>query len=136
MKTFNYVPVLFIMAIFHTSCSGQVGKEADNDEIAKADKVEVFYFHYTRRCVTCQAVENESKKAVEELFGGKVSFTGYNLEEPAGEKKGKELGVSGQTLLIVKGDTRINITNEGFMYARSNPEKLKEIMREKIEKIL
>ena len=47
-----------------------------------------------------------------------------------------ELGVSGQTLLIVSGETRINITNEGFMNARSNPEKLKQIMKEKIDPLL
>ena len=47
-----------------------------------------------------------------------------------------ELGVSGQTLLIVSGDTRINITNEGFLNARSDPGKLKQIMKEKIDPLL
>ena len=136
MKIFNFFVVFFIIAGFHASCNGQVSNKVDNKKVAKTDKVEVFYFHYTRRCITCQAVENESKKAVEELYMGKVSFAGYNLEEPSGEQKGKELGVSGQSLLIVKGDTKINITNEGFMNARSNPEKLKEIIKEKIDPLL
>ena len=136
MKIFNFFVVFFIIAGFHASCNGQVSNEDNQAKISKTDKVEVFYFHYTRRCITCQAVENESKKAVEELYMGKVSFAGYNLEEPSGEQKGKELGVSGQSLLIVKGDTKINITNEGFMNARSNPEKLKEIIKEKIDPLL
>lgn len=136
MKTLNFLLVLFIIMSLDISCNAQISNEDNRAKISKTDKVEVFYFHYTRRCVTCQAVENESKKAVEELYGGKVSFAGYNLEEPAGEQKGQDLGVSGQSLLIVKGDTKINITNEGFMNARSNPEKLKEIIKEKIDPLL
>ena len=46
------------------------------------------------------------------------------------------MDVSGQTLLIVSGDTKINITNEGFMNAHSNPEKLKQIIKEKIDLLL
>ena len=136
MKTLNFLLALFIIMSFIISCNAQAGNEDNRAKISKTDNVEVFYFHYTRRCVTCQAVENESKKAVEELYGGKVSFAGYNLEESSGEQKGKELGVSGQSLLIVKGDTKINITNESFMNARNNPEKLKEIIKEKIDPLL
>ena len=36
---------------------------------------------------------------------------------------GEKLGVNSQTLLIVKGDQKINITNEGFLYAVSQPQK-------------
>jgi hypothetical protein len=98
--------------------------------------VEVFYFHNVRRCATCMAVEAESKDIVEELYKDKVAFSTYNLEEKDGKEMAGELGVSGQTLLIVSGKTRINITNEGFINARSNPEKLKQIMKEKIDPLL
>ena len=136
MKTIKlFVAFLFFTGL-QTSCSAQSGKENDASKITKADKVEVFYFHYTRRCATCNAVESVSKQAVAELYGDKVSFAGYNLDEEAGEVKGKELEVSGQTLLIIAGDTKINITNEGFMNARSNPEKLKAIIKEKIDLLI
>ena len=84
----------------------------------------------------CLAVETESKDIVEELYNDKVAFSAYNLEEKDGKALAGELGVSGQTLLIVSGEARINITNEGFMNARSNPEKLKQIMKEKIDPLL
>ncbi len=48
----------------------------------------------------------------------------------------KQLGVSGQTLLLVKGAQKINLTNEGFMYAVPKPEKFKEIINEKVEFLL
>ena len=111
-------------------------KPYENIKLTKADKVEVFYFHFTRRCITCQNVENVSKEAVAELYGDKVNFTGYNLDEPEGEKKGEELGIYGQTLLIVGGDAKIDITSEGFMNARNNSDKLKQIIKEKIDPLL
>ena len=99
-------------------------------------KVEVYYFHMTRRCLTCQAVEKVTKEALNEYYGNKVHFAGYNLDEDTGKEKSESLDISGQTLVIVSGDSKINITNEAFMYARSNPDKLKEIIKEKVDALL
>jgi len=135
MKSIN-VLFAFLAIGMNMSCSAQPTKDNNESSVSKADQVEVYYFHYTRRCATCNAVERVSKDAVAELYGAKVSFANYNLDEEAGATKGKELEVSGQTLLIVAGDTKINITNEGFMNARSNPDKLKAIIRETIDPLL
>ena len=35
-------------------------------------KIEVYYFHFTRRCMTYQNVEKVSKNAVETLYPEKV----------------------------------------------------------------
>ncbi len=99
-------------------------------------KVDVYYFHLNTRCATCKAVESEARQDIKELFGNNVSFAAYNLDETAGEAKGKELGVNSQTLLVVKGDKKINLTNEGFMYARTDPDKFKKIIEEKIKPLL
>jgi hypothetical protein len=104
--------------------------------VATKDDVKVYYFHFTRRCLTCQAVENVTKEALEEYYGNKVTFTGLNLDETDGVEKGKVLGIDGQTLIIVSGDTKINLTNEGFMYARANPDKLKSLIKEKVDSLL
>lgn len=136
MKTIKLLFLLSIIAGINFSFSAQTYKKEGNMKISKSGKVEVFYFHYTRRCATCKAVESVSKEAISELYGNKVNFTDFNLDEKAGETKGKELEVSGQTLLIVAGETRINITNEGFMNARTNPDKLKQIIKEKIDPLL
>ena len=71
-----------------------------------------------------------------ELFGNDVSFAAYNLDEKAGEVKGKELGVDSQALVVVQGDTKIDLTNEGFLYALTDPDKFKEIIEEKIKSLL
>ena len=136
MKTIQVL--LFVVAALsmNLTCQAQTDNSEKNTGVSNADEVEVFYFHYTRRCVTCKAVEDVSKEAVVELYGETISFTGYNLDEQEGKDKGQDLAISGQTLLIVSGDTKINITNEGFMYARSNPEKLKQIISEKVNSLL
>ena len=136
MKSLNIILSLIVLLGLGISCSAQTEEKASKSDLAVAESVEVFYFHNTRRCATCMAVEAESKDIVEELYKDKVAFSTYNLEEKDGKEMAGELGVSGQTLLIVSGKTRINITNEGFINARSNPEKLKQIMKEKIDPLL
>jgi len=136
MKTSKMFFLFFIALSLNISCSAQTDKNNEVTEIKQGDNVEVFYFHSTRRCETCKAVEEVSKTSIAELYGETVSFTGYNLDEPEAAKKAEELEVSGQTLLIVSGDTKINITNDGFMYARSNPEKLKQIIKGKIDPLI
>jgi hypothetical protein len=121
-------------------------KEANNPEkgktaITAAKKVEVFYFHFTRRCVTCQAVEDESRKAVESLYPdqvkkGTVTFEAINLDDESSKTVAERCKVSGQSLLIISGEARIDLTSEGFMNARSNPEKLKEELKKAIDPLL
>jgi len=99
-------------------------------------KVEVYYFHYTRRCATCNSVESVAKETVAEYFKNVAVFADYNLDETEGEAKGKTVGAESQSLLIISGDKKIDLTNEAFMNARSNPDKLKAIIKEKIEDLL
>ncbi|PKP11623.1 MAG: hypothetical protein CVU09_01980 [Bacteroidetes bacterium HGW-Bacteroidetes-4] len=134
----RYLLLTLITVVGLSTNSGCTNATKRTEQTANisARGVNVYYFHYSRRCLTCNAVETVSKSALSELFNNKVNFTSYNLDEADGESKGKELEISGQTLLVVSGETRINLTNEGFMHARNNPEKLKAILKEKIEPLL
>lgn len=99
-------------------------------------KIEAYYFHMSTRCVTCKTVEAEAKKDLESLYGEKVNFQAINIEDDANKAITEKLKISGQTLLIVKGDSKINLTNEGFLYAVNKPEKLKSIIKEKVDGLL
>ena len=72
----------------------------------------------------------------EKLEAGTIEFTALNLEEEDGMKMAESLQVSGQALLLVKGENQVNLTNEGFMNARSNPGRFHEILREQIDNLL
>ncbi|MCX6325562.1 MAG: nitrophenyl compound nitroreductase subunit ArsF family protein [Bacteroidia bacterium] len=122
------------------SCNAQTNQKPASP-VSKNGDVEVYYFHMTARCVTCKTVEAEARKNVEMLYAdqvkaGKISFTALNLEEATGKSMGEKLGVNSQTLLIVKGDQKINITNEGFLYAVSQPQKFTEVMKSKIDPLI
>ncbi|HML86494.1 MAG TPA: nitrophenyl compound nitroreductase subunit ArsF family protein, partial [Bacteroidales bacterium] len=59
---------------------------ANKPVISEKAKVEVYYFHYTRRCATCQAVESEAKKDLDALYpalvkAGTIVFKSINLDE-------------------------------------------------------
>lgn len=99
----------------------------------EASAVEVVYFHATRRCTTCMAVEEITKEVLKENFESKVTFTSIDREKDSKNKLLKKHKISGQTLLIVKGEKVINLTNDAFMYARSNPDKFKEKLKLTIE---
>jgi len=104
-------------------------------------KIEVYYFHMTRRCATCKAVESESKKALEALYPQKIknseiTFQSVNIEEDENKELTESLKISGQTLLFIMGDKKVDLTNDGFMYARTNPEKLQAKIKETIESLL
>ncbi len=137
----NLILAGFMMLVFSgASCNAQPEKKQTVSANSGND-VEVYYFHRTVRCVTCKTVEAEARKYIEMLYAdqvktGKISFTALNLEEATGKAVGDKLSVSGQTLLIVKGDQKINITNEGFLYAVSKPDKFREIIKEKVDPLM
>ena len=131
---------LVLIILVGISCNGQTNQKP-SPVVSKNGDVEVYYFHMTTRCVTCKTVEAEARKNIEMLYAdqvkaGKISFTALNLEEATGKSVGDKLGVNSQTLLIVKGDKKINITNEGFLYAVSQPQKFTEVMKSKIDPLI
>jgi len=145
MKILKPAMLIMFVAIALFSCNAQ--KPADQktkdqkSETVISEDLQVFYFHNTKRCATCNAVEDETKVALEMFYEdnmkeGTINFTSLNLEEEDGEKMAQSLKVSGQTLLIVKGESRVNLTNEGFMNARTNPTKFHEILKTQIDQLL
>ena len=111
-----------------------------HDEKSEAT-IEVYYFHLTRRCATCNAVEKESIKALEALYpekikNGEITFLSVNIEEEKNNTLAESLEVTGQTLLFVMGDKKVNLTNAGFMYAKTKPEKLQTKIKETIDSFL
>ncbi|HDR88205.1 MAG TPA: hypothetical protein ENN63_01070 [Bacteroidetes bacterium] len=127
----------FILLLAGMHCSGyaQTAEKSAIPDSRAEKKAEVYYFHFTHRCITCKTLEKEAKEAVEELYGDQVFFSAYNLEEEAGKKKGDELGVSYQALLIVSREAIVDLTAEGFLHA-GKPDKLKQIMKDTIDPLL
>lgn len=104
-------------------------------------KVEVYYFHYSRRCATCNAVEEVTKKAISDLYAqqfkkGEIIFKSVNLDEETSDALAKKCKAEGQSLLIIGKGKRKDLTDKAFMYARTSPEKLKAEVKKAIDAVL
>ena len=141
MKTFKILLAL-VLIVPVLSCNGQQEKKVTQiSSAASSDKIEAYYFHFTARCTTCKTIEAKTKEYLEtdypEKFrSGLITFQSVNLDEATSKPLADKLGVTGQTLLFVRGDQKINITNEGFLYAVAKPEKFNEVIRDKVELLL
>lgn len=134
MRTIKISLLLFVfITLFSTinSINAQVPADQDKNSI-----INVYYFHFTTRCETCIAVENETKYAIEELFNDKIIFSAYNLDIEEDEAFGKSIEVYSQSLIILKGEEKIDLTNEAFLYALPEPEKFKKIIQDNISSLL
>jgi len=106
-----------------------------------AKKIEVYYFHFTRRCATCNAVETVTIEALKEYFpekvkSGDITFKSLNLEEDSSKPTAEKLKVEGQQLLFVCNGKIIDITDAGFMYALNSPDKLKAEVKKTVDLLL
>jgi len=140
MKTFRLIIAILLFAPV-IACTSQPSNKQLKASDNSSDKIEAYYFHFTTRCTTCRTIEARAKENLESLYPnqfkqGLMTFQSLNLEEAPNKNLADKLGVSGQTLLIVKGNEKINLTNEGFMYAVVKPEKFKEIINEKVDGLL
>lgn len=136
MKT--KIVFLFIATSIFVACNQ--GTQTTNNEEVKNEIIQdldtllhVYYFHATRRCATCQAVEDVTREALKEFYGDKITLLSLNFEEDSNKALVDKFQVSGQTLLIVKGDKQANLTEYAFMNAKTQPDKLKEKIKSTIE---
>lgn len=133
----NVLLLAIILVLASSACKPKTNSQETVSTLQfKAEKIEVLYFHFSRRCATCNAVESVTQQTVADFYGDSVAFRSINLDEPEGKAIGDELKVSGQTLLIVADGKKIDITNEGFMNARNNPDVLRQAIKDKIDPLL
>jgi hypothetical protein len=140
MKKIFILSLAFVLILGGISCNAQGAKKQETKTVASSN-VEVYYFHFTRRCMTCNAVESETKKSLEAMYSklvksGKVSFKSINLDDAANKSIAEKCGAEGQSLLVIGGGKRIDLTTQGFMNAINNPEKLKAELKKSIDPLI
>jgi len=81
-------------------------------------------------------VEAVTKEAIKEYYGDKVTFESINREEEKDNPLVAKYKISGQTLLIINGDKKVDLTNNAFLNARTNPDKLKSKLKSTIDAMM
>ena len=114
--------------------------------VMQAQSVEVRYFHGKQRCITCRSIEKCAKEVLDESFASqqkskKISMKVIDFSTEQGKPVAADHKVSFSSLFIVKIDkngkeTRIDLTRQGFQYAKRNPGEFKKILKEEITKAL
>jgi hypothetical protein len=148
MKNLALIILSFAMIFSLSNCKSKMGanNQTNKDSLNVSEnstltgKIEVIYFHNERRCATCIAVEEVTEISLKELYPEKmtnneITFLSVNIEEETNKKIAEQYEVTGQTLLFISGDKKIDLTNDAFMYAKSTPEKFTEKIKQTIEKI-
>jgi len=70
-----------------------------------AEKIEVFVFHATQRCISCINIGKYTKSVIEEKFpeelkSGKITFREVNIDLSENKKMAKDYSVTGSALFI------------------------------------
>lgn len=122
MKTIKFFTVLAISLLL-TSCNGQ--NKTNTTSLDKSiSKIEVLDFHSTHRCMTCNAIEANTKYTLntyfaKELKDAKITFQVINVDKKENEKIAKKFEASGTALIlnVIKNgkETQLNLTNFAFM---------------------
>jgi hypothetical protein len=141
MKRIVGLLMLFTIVAGNYSCNAGTSSNSGGSSAVAGKNVTVYYFHFNRRCKTCNNVEKVSKEAVEKQYAtqvkaNEIAFKSVNLDEKEGEVIGAKYKIEGQTLIVISGDKRVDLTDKGFMYANDSPEKLKAEIKKAVDGLL
>lgn len=140
MKRILIFSLLFVLTLSAITTEAQNNTATKNARVV-SNQIEVVYFHYTRRCITCNAVESVTKDALAELYPaqfkkGLITFTSVNLDDKTSKAMADKCKAEGQSLLVLNKGKRIDLTDKAFMYAKNTPQKLKAEVKKSIDKLL
>lgn len=122
MKQIQFLSILAFSLIL-ASCNGQT-KSKTSISNQSISKIEVIDFHSTHRCMTCKAIEANTKFTLNTYFSkdvndGKITFQVINVDEKENEKLAEKFEASGTALFlnVIKGgqEKHIDLTEFAFM---------------------
>jgi hypothetical protein len=108
-------------------------------------KLDVIYFHATRRCPTCMAIEENTRKTLDTYFSnqlknGTIKLTVINVDEDKNKAIAEKYEATGSALFLTKTsngkENKNDMTDFAFSYARNNPDKFMTGLKNKINELL
>jgi hypothetical protein len=134
MKWLTIAAIITLSVTYFSCTNGDSTKNKGVNENS-VNKIEVFDFHSTHRCMTCNAIESSTKYTLdkyfaEELKSGLITFTVVNVDNRETRKITEKFEAAGTALIlnvIVNGvETKIDLTNFAFMKGNEQEEFAKE----------
>lgn len=117
--------------------------QAQDKKKASTPKVEVYYFHATMRCPTCLAIEEQTRKTLDDNFAddlksGTVKLQVLNFEEKENKAAAEKFGIGWSSLILYVPESgkSVNLTDDAFANARTHPDEFRSELQEKIKELL
>ena len=144
MKNLFYT---LIAAILLISCGNSTEKKTEtaSTDVKQADRIEVLYFHGAQRCVTCKAIEANTKALLDSLYSneiasGKIVYKIIDISQKENEKVADKYEVTWSSLFVNRwknGTEEVNnMTEFGFANAKNDPDSFKNGIKNKIDELL
>lgn len=131
-----------------SACAGNNTAEQQKETVTEIEtnanempSVEIIYFHGKQRCITCMAIEKETKALVEGELAklvkdGKVKFRVFDFSTEEGKKIAARYKVTFSSLFVVTPKGAEDLTRFAFANARSNAEGFRKELKDKVVKAI
>ena len=105
----------------------------------------MLYFHGAQRCVTCKAIEANTKALLDSLYSneiadGKIVYKIIDISQKENEKVADKYEVTWSSLFVNRwknGTEEVNnMTEFGFANAKNDPDSFKNGIKSKIDELL
>ena len=133
--------LILMMLLSLAGCrqGGKTASQAMSEE--SSAKVQVLLFHAAQRCATCRAIEAATKEVLDADFAQQVKDGIVVLRDIDGSLRENEAlldkyEVISTSIFVDDEGLVTNLTNDAFAYARTDPDRFKEILRSTITKAL
>lgn len=118
-------------------------KTAEVQNFKPAEKIQVFLFHATQRCITCITIGKYAKETVEQKFpeelkSGKIEFREINIDLPENKEIANKFKATGSSLFInpiVEGRDNIQVDTQVWRLV-SNEQNFIKYLSEKLQGFL
>lgn len=154
MKNLRSIFIILFLLIVLAGCKGNVevaqnvnanteSEETAVSTVLPVDKLEVYYFHRTARCVSCMTIgEYISKTMLEnyadEMANGKIDYREINVDLPENKELATKFKASGSSLFLnaIRGE-KDEIQNVIEVWTlKSNEANFKNFLKQKIDNLL
>ncbi len=140
-KATYFLTTMLVTISFAVFGSAPIENPSSEDIAMNDQRIEIYYFHNTHRCATCNAIEDVIKTTLKESYStqnnsDQITFKSLDLGEESNKALKEKYEVAGPTLLFISNSEIVNLTNKAFMYARTKPEKFKKAIQKTMDKFL
>lgn len=137
--------LFFVLTILVFSFNAFSQQNKDNPAVDnKNNKILVYFFHGTHRCMGCINAEKVTVAALNALYktqldNGIIKFESINVEEEQNKTLAEKYEAAWNKLIFVKNDQSgqvVELTQQAFAYGSGNQEEMNRIVRSTVDNML